>query len=92
MSSSTTATSSTHSTPSTASNVATSSVKKSLELLEEDDEFEEFEVQDWTEGQEAEVDKRAWEDDWDDETLDEFTLSLRTELQASGLIRNQTHE
>jgi len=59
--------------------------KQNLDLLEEDDEFEEFPAEDWGKDEEDEMDKKIWEDNWDDDNVeDDFSVQLRLELVKQG--------
>jgi hypothetical protein len=61
------------------------------DILDEDDDFEEFEVEDWGIEQEEQQrtsngtvtiveDVKLWEDNWDDDEEDDFSVQLRAEL------------
>mmetsp|Transcript_32694 Transcript_32694/g.75250 ORF Transcript_32694/g.75250 Transcript_32694/m.75250 type:complete len:110 (-) Transcript_32694:157-486(-) len=78
---------------SSASSSATPSVPANaaqhiLEALEEDDEFEEFLTDgrdDGVVGEDDEEEVAQWQDNWDDDDIeDDFTKTLRAELEASG--------
>mmetsp|Transcript_778 Transcript_778/g.1754 ORF Transcript_778/g.1754 Transcript_778/m.1754 type:complete len:101 (-) Transcript_778:299-601(-) len=68
--------------------IAANAAQHILEALEEDDEFEEFVLDDNAAdgikiGEEEGV--AQWQDNWDDDDIeDDFTKSLRAELEASG--------
>ncbi|CCK69598.1 proteasome regulatory particle lid subunit SEM1 KNAG_0C04970 [Huiozyma naganishii CBS 8797] len=69
----------------------TAAPQKKLSLEEDDDEFEDFPVDDWdakstvgaSQGAAQGQGTALWEENWDDvEVDDEFTQTLRSELQA----------
>ncbi|KAG5518429.1 hypothetical protein PMAC_002824 [Pneumocystis sp. 'macacae'] len=60
--------------------------KTDIITFDDDDEFEEFPVEDWKdEDTDIGISKdKLWEDNWDDDDVeDEFSVSLRMELQKA---------
>jgi 26 proteasome complex subunit DSS1 len=66
------------------------SKEKKLDItsLEEDDEFEEFPVEEWSQEDLDNEDKRLWEEHWDDDVVETPLIEqLKVELNKHGLIK-----
>jgi 26 proteasome complex subunit DSS1 len=51
-----------------------------IDLFEDDDEFEEFEInEEWDDMEKGKEVTQQWEDDWDDDDGDDFSVQLRRE-------------
>lgn len=58
---------------------------QSHRAIEEDDEFEEFTPANWDSAEDDKDDAKHWQDNWDDDDIeDEFTATLRAELESSA--------
>ena len=65
--------------------------KLDITSLEEDDEFEEFPVEEWSQEDLDNEDKRLWEEHWDDDVAETPLIEqLKQELNKQGLIKTAT--
>jgi len=65
--------------------------KLDITSLEEDDEFEEFPVEEWSQEDLDNEDKRLWEEHWDDDVAETpLVEQLKQELNKHGLLKTST--
>ncbi|GMI29105.1 hypothetical protein TrCOL_g7496 [Triparma columacea] len=74
------------STPAASTATPASTSAPVVEAIEEDDEFEEFTPANWDTAENDKDDAQHWQDNWDDDDIeDEFTATLRAELESSAM-------